>query len=113
MYKLGTHFRNRYSDFLTKNPREVHIRSSDVDRCLESVALVMAGAYPPQDRWIWSKNLSWLPFPIHTVPTKEDGVIIFFIFIRFLKQKPFASDARSFVRMPQSCTRRTKTDTIF
>ena len=87
MFKLGKHFRERYANFLTYNPKEVHLRSSDADRCLESAALVMAGLYPPQERWNWSKDLNWQPFPIHTVPKNEDGVgvlnCLFFILIFF------------------------------
>ncbi len=50
MFKLGKYIRKRYENFLGTSPREVHIRSSAADRCLESVALVLAGIYPPEGR---------------------------------------------------------------
>ena len=76
MYSIGQYLRRRYQKFLTYNPREVYIRSSGKDRCLESTALVLAGLYPPVGRWKWNSDLGrlWQPFPIQTVKYSEDGV---------------------------------------
>lgn len=84
MFELGKHFRERYKHFLTYNPREVQIRSSDVDRCLESTALIMAAAYPPKDKWKWTEEINWQPFPIHTVSQNEDGVRFQFTLFNFI-----------------------------
>ncbi|CAG2161546.1 unnamed protein product [Oppiella nova] len=77
MYGLGKYLRKRYQDFLSSNPREVQIRSSAADRCLESVALVMAGLYRPEGRWQWNNDLGhqWQPFPIQTEPRDVDGML--------------------------------------
>ncbi|KAH7646619.1 lysosomal acid phosphatase-like protein [Dermatophagoides farinae] len=67
MYNLGLYLSKRYT----------FIRSSASDRCLESVSLVLAGLYPPNDRWKWNDNLGqkWQPFPIQTVPHDIDGML--------------------------------------
>ena len=76
MYTLGKYIRERYKHFLTDNPREVYVRSSEKERCLESVSLILAGLYPPVGRWQWDSNLGkmWQPFPIHTMNLSHDGV---------------------------------------
>lgn len=78
MYKVGQFLRRHYANFLTNSPRDVYIRSSGANRCLESVALILAGLYPPTGRWQWSNQIlgkEWQPFPILTEPRPEDGVI--------------------------------------
>jgi lysosomal acid phosphatase len=77
MFKLGKYIRARYENFLGTSPREVHIRSSAADRCLESAALVSAAIYPPEGRWQWNTELgkSWQPFPIQTEPLPFDGML--------------------------------------
>ena len=77
MYLLGQYVRKRYKNYLTDNPREVYIRSSGKDRCLESTSLLLAGLYPPKDKWQWNKGLGriWQPFPINTVQYSEDGML--------------------------------------
>ncbi|XP_074599223.1 prostatic acid phosphatase-like [Brevipalpus obovatus] len=75
MYEVGKRIRKRYQNFLPHNIRDVLVRSSDADRCLESASLVLAGAFPPKDRWVWESNFHWVPIPIHTTPKPEDGVL--------------------------------------
>lgn len=79
MYKLGKYLARRYTGFLGQSGpnSEVYIRSSGSDRCLQSVALIMAGLYPPQARWKWDEDLGsrWQPFPIQTVPHDYDGML--------------------------------------
>lgn len=51
MYRVGKFIRQRYQDYFKDlSPREVHIRSSAADRCLETVSLILAGAFPPEGR---------------------------------------------------------------
>ena len=50
MYNIGVFLRNQYDDFLTDSIREVQVRSSDKDRCIESTQLVLNGAYKPKGR---------------------------------------------------------------
>ncbi|KPM10367.1 lysosomal acid phosphatase-like protein 3 [Sarcoptes scabiei] len=77
MFQLGKYLSRRYENFLGKSPREVHVRSSGSDRCLESVSLLLAGLYPPKGRWKWNDNLgnNWQPFPIQTVPHEDDAML--------------------------------------
>lgn len=75
MYKLGKYIRRRYETFLSDNFREVYSRSSDVDRCIESSHAVLAGLYPPSNRFKWNNDLPWIPAPVHTVPAPEDYLL--------------------------------------
>lgn len=75
MYKLGKFLRRRYEGFLGDSIREIYSRSSDVDRCIESSHAVLAGLYPPSERFLWNKELRWVPAPVHTVPAPEDYLL--------------------------------------
>lgn len=82
MFRLGQALRERYNDFLSDSPREVSVRSSASERCLESAEALAAGLYPPEGDWIWS-NLSardigkhWLPIAVQTVPKSEDLMLV-------------------------------------
>lgn len=81
MYRLGSFLRRRYHRRLPGKlltPRDVYIRSSAIERCLESSELIAASLCPPQGVWIWNTNLGeqWQPLPIHSVPKYRDGVSI-------------------------------------
>lgn len=75
MYRLGKFIRRRYDHFLSDSFREVYSRSSDVDRCIESSNAVLAGMYPPSDRFKWSNELIWTPSSVHTCPVKDDYLL--------------------------------------
>uniref|UniRef100_A0A6G1SKD2 acid phosphatase n=1 Tax=Aceria tosichella TaxID=561515 RepID=A0A6G1SKD2_9ACAR len=75
MYKLGKFIRRKYEHFLTDSFREVYSRSSDVERCIESSNAVLAGMYPPSDRFKWSSELPWTPPAVHTCPVREDYLL--------------------------------------
>lgn len=75
LYKLGQFIRKRYSHFLTDNFRESYSRSSDIDRCIESAHVLLAGLYPPNEQRKWNNNLSWTPFPVHSVPPIHDYLL--------------------------------------
>ncbi|XP_076360686.1 prostatic acid phosphatase-like isoform X2 [Tachypleus tridentatus] len=74
-YELGQYLRKYYKGFLTDNPREISIRSSAKERCLESAECNLAALYKPQGYWKWNNNLNWQPMPIETVPLAEDGML--------------------------------------
>lgn len=74
-YELGQYLRNLYSSFLTDDPKEIRVNSSNVNRCLESVESHLAGLYPPKGRHVWNPNLDWQPIPIHTRLEMEDNVL--------------------------------------
>ena len=47
MFTIGQFLRSRYDAFLTDSIREVAVRSSDRDRCIESTQLLLNGLYKP------------------------------------------------------------------
>ncbi|CAG2109809.1 unnamed protein product [Medioppia subpectinata] len=83
MFKLGQFLRQEYGAYFGNqfSPREVYARSAAADRCFESCAALLAGAYPPNQKdWQWSDaNVSlghiWQPINIQTfLPEKSDLV---------------------------------------
>ena len=80
MYWFGKQLRQRYDRFLGESPKNIAIRSSSSDRCLESAAALSTGLYPPHDRWVWSKDLVlatfWQPIAIQTVLKSSDGLLV-------------------------------------
>lgn len=72
-HTMGNLLKKHYGDFITDNPREISVRSSDKDRCLDSASCHLAGMYRPSQDVI--KYLSWQPVPIHARPNKEDGLL--------------------------------------
>lgn len=83
-YKLGVWLRQRYNDSVISNgynPKNVLVNSSDIDRCLMSAELVLAGLFPPSKEEMWNNlNLKWQPIPVHTIPNEYDNVKLLFIF---------------------------------
>ncbi|CAG2118526.1 unnamed protein product, partial [Medioppia subpectinata] len=85
MYKMGEFLRQEYGPYFGDqySPREVYARSAAADRCLESVANLLAGAYPPkQTQWQWNKGSDaslgrlWQPIPINTVLDKKEDRLL-------------------------------------
>jgi hypothetical protein len=80
MYKFGQQLRERYKEYLGNTPKNIQIRSSSANRCIESAAAVVAGMYPPENRWVWSKNDPianyWQPVAIQTVLKSTDGMLV-------------------------------------
>ncbi|KAG1682396.1 Testicular acid phosphatase [Nymphon striatum] len=81
-YKLGQFLRKRYDNnkFLNKTFKhsDIYVRSSEVNRVLESAELVLAGLYPPYKNNIWNKNLLWQPIAVHSVPKKVDYLLEYY-----------------------------------
>ncbi|CAH0392867.1 unnamed protein product [Bemisia tabaci] len=77
MFKLGRFLRRRYDGFLSVNysPAELKVISSDVDRCIMSAQLVLAGLYPPVGIQKWNADLLWQPVPVHSLPRECDDII--------------------------------------
>ena len=72
MFELGQYLRNRYSDYLTDNIKEVKALSSGKDRCIESVQMSVSGAYPLQTGQQCENRLRLIP--VHTNPWWADCV---------------------------------------
>ncbi|CAG2109807.1 unnamed protein product, partial [Medioppia subpectinata] len=64
------------------SPREVYVRSSITDRCIESTSSLLAGVYPPKTQdWIWDiggdakLGHDWQPIPIQTFMPHVDDLV--------------------------------------
>jgi len=71
-YNLGKFLRKRYVEkkrFLNESylHKEIRIRSSDVERTIQSAEAQLAALYPPKGWQVWNKEIPWQPVPIHTV----------------------------------------------
>ena len=89
LYHLGQYLSKRYYNnndddggnhfpIEQKSPRNVYVRSSGSERCLQSVTLLLAGMFPPENQWKWmndSLGSLWQPIAIQTVPFDYDSVI--------------------------------------
>ncbi|ELW69143.1 Testicular acid phosphatase [Tupaia chinensis] len=75
--ELGRFLRSRYEGFLSPEFRreEVHVRSTDFDRTLESAQANLAGLFP--EAAPGSPEAAWRPIPVHTVPVTEDKLLRF------------------------------------
>lgn len=79
MYLLGKFLKLKYYHLLLNgNPRKLHVRSSNEDKCLESAQMLMAGLNPPKDKWIWSTTSeleNWQPKAIQTTDADSDDLL--------------------------------------
>ncbi|XP_035221358.1 lysosomal acid phosphatase-like [Stegodyphus dumicola] len=71
-YVMGDHLRRRYTDFISSNPNEIDVMSSDADRSLYSAYSLLAGMYPPDEEWSIGENIPWQPIQVSYVPEPED-----------------------------------------
>jgi len=67
---MGKYIRNKYQDFYPDNSKNAILRSVNVDRCLDTIALV--------SNQLWSSNEkeNWTQPRIFASPLPLDGVII-------------------------------------
>lgn len=105
-YNLGQFLKERYvvTKFVNISylHEEIYIRSSNIDRCLQSAEAQLAALYPPKGRQVWKEELSWQPIPVHTVPGAED------VLLRPTENCPRISQIRS--KMIQSDEIKKKTE---
>lgn len=73
-FALGEQLRKRYEGFLSADTNEVKARSSDRERCLESMQTMLAALYKPDGDTTFVAGLNWQPVPVHTMPVDIDGV---------------------------------------
>lgn len=79
-FELGKFLKSKYvkeSKFLgpAYNHSEVYVRSSGVDRCLQSAQVQLAGLFPPGPSQKWNKDIMWQPIPVHSMPKNEDPML--------------------------------------
>ena len=78
---FGKYLKNKYHSFLNTiyNRTEVHARSTDSDRTLQSSYALLAGLFPPgQSFQRFNQHLNWQPIPVHTT-VKESDIVSFII----------------------------------
>ncbi|XP_059611252.1 prostatic acid phosphatase isoform X2 [Phlebotomus argentipes] len=76
-FELGKWLRNRYSELVGElyDRNEIYVRSTDVERTLQSALSNLAGFYPPAGRDVWQEELGWQPIPVHTMPESMDALL--------------------------------------
>ena len=76
-YRLGEMLRRKYDDFLGPEYKasEVYAYSSDIDRTKESLQLVLASLFKPNDKLRWNPDLNWIPVAYNTQPLKDDLIL--------------------------------------
>ncbi|CAG2065520.1 unnamed protein product, partial [Timema podura] len=77
MWELGRYLRQRYGRLVPElySPEDTLMTSSDVDRCLMSAQLVLAGLYPARGSQVWNPSLDWQPIPVHSTNPGQDKLI--------------------------------------
>lgn len=80
MYRLGQWLRERYTKIFPTgyiSPRDIYVRSTRIDRTLETAQLIAAGLSPPQGIWLWESPVGklWQPTPIYTHDKNLDGLL--------------------------------------
>ncbi|GFU28554.1 testicular acid phosphatase homolog [Nephila pilipes] len=76
-YEIGKYLRSMYDGFLTSDPNEVMVNSSEIDRCLMSAQANLASFYPPQGMWKFDEDINWQPIPVYYIPTRKDKYLNF------------------------------------
>lgn len=76
-YDLGKWLHQRYRHIIGDkySAGKIYVRSTDVDRTLESAMSNLAGMFPPKNDAVWNENIFWNPIPIHTVSRRKDIIL--------------------------------------
>ncbi len=80
MNEFGQFLKSKYEDFLTTSydRSRVFARSTDYDRTLQTVNVVLNGLYPPNSDQKWTSDaglFNWLPIPVHTANLSGDRIL--------------------------------------
>ncbi|KAG4068599.1 hypothetical protein HA402_004940 [Bradysia odoriphaga] len=79
MYETGRWLNRRYGRFLGPlyQPDLVWAQTTGVTRTKMTMAMVLAGLFPPQDTAMeWSRKVNWQPIPIESEPLDEDTLLL-------------------------------------
>ncbi|XP_011136759.1 venom acid phosphatase Acph-1 isoform X2 [Harpegnathos saltator] len=76
-FQFGQLLRKIYNHFLgdVYYPPNVHARSTALARTKMTLQLVLTALYPPIDKQIWSKTLTWQPSDTIYTRISEDGLL--------------------------------------
>lgn len=81
MFEIGKYLKEKYKSFYPQNnSKAAHLQSSDVDRCLDSIAVISKVLWPPQE------GPNWFQPRIFTIPQPLDTVNIFNYILHFVIQ---------------------------
>lgn len=76
---MGQFLRKRYNSLIDERSHnlnnQIRVHATDMNRCLASAAINLAGMFPPKDNQVWNENLLWQPIPIHTTPLHSDYLL--------------------------------------
>lgn len=76
-YQIGKYLRSMYSGFVTSDPNEIMVNSSESARCLLSALTNLASFYPPQGWWKFDEDIDWQPISVHYIPKQRDKYLNF------------------------------------
>lgn len=70
--------RRRYGEIISPkySAKEIYIQSTDIDRTIMSAQACLSGLYPPTDDEKWNDELHWHPIPVHTIPIRQDYILL-------------------------------------
>ncbi|XP_033229017.1 venom acid phosphatase Acph-1-like [Belonocnema kinseyi] len=88
-YNLGQFLREKYNNFLdsTFTPEVLEARSTNYERTILSLQLVLAGLYPPNNDQVWNPSLNWQPIPTYYEPETKDILLSTILCSRFQEQR--------------------------
>ncbi len=72
MVNIGRYLRTRYQKFYPKNPKNAILRSSNVDRVIDTISLVSGQLWPPNN------ESNWIQPRIFHMPLPFDGVMNYY-----------------------------------
>ncbi|KAG8182927.1 hypothetical protein JTE90_028749 [Oedothorax gibbosus] len=71
-YVLGTFLRSFYSGFVTSDPKELMVNSTEYDRCIRSALSNLASFYAPTEEWTIEEGLAWQPIAVYYKDSASD-----------------------------------------
>jgi hypothetical protein len=76
LYDFGLYFKTYYASFLSGSydRNKVYVRSTDLDRTLQSGNVFLSALYKPNADQKWSYVLDWMPIPIRSNDADTDKV---------------------------------------
>ncbi|GFY57894.1 testicular acid phosphatase homolog [Trichonephila inaurata madagascariensis] len=76
-YEVGKYLRFLYEDFITSDPNEVMVNSSESTRCMMSALAIVASLYSPEGRWKFREDIDWQPILVNYLPNEIDKYLSF------------------------------------
>lgn len=76
-YNLGIALRTRYNTFINQSYHYTLVEglSSDYERTKESLQLLLAGLFPPDEKLTWMQGINWIPIATYYNEKYNDKVV--------------------------------------